>query len=248
MTYKKILISIIVILSYCGAYAQIVTDRPDQTESSSTVHAGALQIESGVLVGDEWSNNTSNRQVLLPTNLFRYGITRVVELRVLNQYEINKSNSNEQFQGFSDIEVGTKIQILKREHINTEIAVLSHLVFPTGSYEIGNEKYGTINKLSISHSLNENLNLGYNIGYNHFGAGVGDLTYSMSLAVGVNNRVGLYIEPFGEFSDLEQFMLNVDGGFTYLITPNFQLDYSFGTGVNNNMNYMSLGGSWLFEK
>ena len=36
----------------CTISAQtIITDRPDQTESSSTVEQGSLQIESGILLG-----------------------------------------------------------------------------------------------------------------------------------------------------------------------------------------------------
>ena len=43
-----------------GLNAQtIVTDRPDQTESSSTVGKGNLQIESGILVGFEEAGNIS---------------------------------------------------------------------------------------------------------------------------------------------------------------------------------------------
>ena len=103
-------IAIIVILTI-GIFsnklnAQIVTDRPDQTESSSTVPKGSLQLESGILIGYEGENQESKRQLLLPTNLFRYGIANWMELRILNQFELLKLGEN-RFEGIGDLEIGT---------------------------------------------------------------------------------------------------------------------------------------------
>lgn len=238
----------ILFVCLCGKlHAQIVTDRPDQTESSSTVPKGALQLESGILIGYEGNNQISTRQVLLPTNLFRYGITGWFELRVLNQFEIIKLG-NQSFEGISDLEIGTKIQLLKKEDINTEIAFITHLLVPTGSTELTNDKFGTVNKLSISHSLTERIGIGYNVGYNYLGTGNGDFTYSLAFGIGVNEKVGVYVEPFGEIINMEEFVANFDAGFTFLANENLQLDFSFGTGINQRMNYVSIGISWLMKK
>lgn len=43
----------LLLLSSVDLKAQIVTDRPDQTESSSTVGKGNLQLETGMLIGFE---------------------------------------------------------------------------------------------------------------------------------------------------------------------------------------------------
>jgi hypothetical protein len=243
---KKILLIIIVFIANKeSTIAQIMTDRPDQTESSSTVPKGALQLESGILVGYEGDNLYTNRQLLLPTNLFRYGITKGVELRVLNQVESIKYG-DQNIQGISDLEIGTKIQLLKNEAKNTEIAFLSHLVLPTGTKGLSRDIYGTINKLCISHSINENIGLGYNIGYNYFDEGNGDITYSISLGIGLTDKVAVYIEPYGEIANIEKHISNFDAGFTYLLNKNTQLDFSFGTSINQEMNYASIGCSWLF--
>ena len=226
--------------------AQIITDRPDQTESSSTVGGGNLQIESGLLMGFEGEIENSNRQILAPTNLFRYGVTKNIEIRFLSQFESLKNNDID-VQGISDIEIGTKIQLLKNENKNTEIAFLSHLIVPTGTKELTNDKYGTINKISISHEVNEKIGIGYNLGYNYFGEGEGDLTYSVALGIGVNDKVGIYIEPYGEMIDFDEYISNFDTGLTYLANDNLQFDFSFGTGINKRMNYISIGFSWLIN-
>jgi len=149
---KETLVLILMIMIFEQINAQIVTDRPDQTESSSTVGIGNLQIESGILVGYTGNEITSVRQILLPTNLLRYGLTQEIELRLLSQFETYKIGDTS-IQGISDLEIGTKIQILQDENKNTEIAFLSHLIVPTGTLELTGDTFGTINKLSISHQL-----------------------------------------------------------------------------------------------
>jgi hypothetical protein len=229
--------------------AQIITDRPDQTESSSTVGGGNLQIESGMVTTFEGGAFEANRQVLAPTTLFRYGITKGVELRFVNQFETRKTRFQDKaVQGISDLEIGTKIQLFQKEGVNTEIALLSHLILPIGSEAFTNGSFGTVNKLSIAHDLSENMALGYNIGYNYFGTGKGDLTYSVALGVGVNDKVGVYIEPYGDLVEFKELVVNFDGGFTYLVNPNLQLDFSFGTSATEQMNYVSAGVSWLIHK
>lgn len=240
---------IILVLSVAELKAQIVTDRPDQTESSSTVGGGNLQIESGILVGFAGEGNASARQVLAPTTLFRYGITKGIELRFVNQFETQKTPlQDKSTQGISDLEIGTKIQLFQKEDVNTEIAFLSHLILPIGATAFTNEKFGVINKLSIAHDLSENMALGYNIGYNYFGTGKGDLTYSVALGVGVNDKVGIYVEPYGDLVEFKDLVVNFDAGFTYLVNPDLQLDFSFGTSATEQMNYVSAGVSWWIHK
>ncbi len=244
---KKISIVLLGLLMFGQLKAQIITDRPDQTESSSTVGNGNLQIETGFQIEFEGDDQNSNRQILAPTNLFRYGITESIEIRLLSQFETLR-NSNISVQGISDLEVGTKIQLLKNENRNTEIAFLSHLVMPTGTKELTIDRIGTINKISISHQVNKNVGVGYNSGYNYFGIGKGNLTYSLALGIGINDKVGIYIEPYGEIMDFDEYISNFDAGMTYLANENTQFDFSFGTGTNKRMNYIAIGFSWLIKK
>jgi len=220
---------------------EIITDRPDQTESSTTIPNKSFQMEMGFGSG----NYNNERLSFLPTALLRYGLSKSIELRFVEQLGVynNKATSTTEF-GLSDIELGLKIQVLKKEDINTEIAFISHLIVPTGSSELTNANYGTINKLAISHGLNNFLDLGYNLGYNYFGTGNGDLTYSLVLGIGLSNRIGMYVETFGEYSDFTEMTSNFDSGFTYLLKENLQLDFSMGLGLTQKMNYFSLGFSW----
>jgi len=229
--------------------SEIITDRPDQTESSTTIPLKSFQIECGVMSGNYNFDNSSQKLLLIPTTLFRYGLTKNIELRLVEQLISfkNEQTSEENF-GLSDLELGAKIQILKNPDINAEIAFISHLVLPTGAISITNENVGTVNKLAISHRLTNFLDLGYNVGYNYFNTEIGYLTYSVALGTGISKRIGAYVETYGEVVEFTDWISNFDSGITYLVRENMQLDFSFGFGLNQKMNYFSVGFSWNTPK
>ena len=215
---KKVnFIALVLCLTVYSVFSQtIITDRPDQTESSSTIEIGSLQIETGILLGFTEDDFTSERQLLAPTTLFRYGITKGIELRVLSQFEsLKDQKSLQKVSGISDLEIGTKLQLFKRENVNTEIAFLSHLILPTGSKGLTNNKFGTINKLSIAHDLSDEMSIGYNIGYDYFGVGNGNLTYSVALGISITESFGIFIEPYGNLIEFDTLEANIDAGITY---------------------------------
>ncbi|HKM93858.1 MAG TPA: transporter [Prolixibacteraceae bacterium] len=239
-------IIILVILGLNLSAQEMVTDRPDQTESSSTIPKNSIQIEMGVLLGND--NEGSSRQLLAPTTLIRYGLTKGIELRLGENIEFNNTKNNPEYVfGVSDLELGAKFQLLKNENINTEIAFLTHLIVPVGSNNLTIGQLGVVNIVAFSHQLNAFMELGYNLGYNYFGAGNGDFTYSSALGISITDKIGTYIEIYGELLEINNFVANFDSGITYLIKPNFQLDLSFGLGLNQKTNYVALGFSWNFN-
>ena len=230
------------------AAQEIITDRPDQTESSSTIQKGNLQIESGLLLeflGEDIS--CSERNILAPTTLIRYGLLDFAELRIVSQIESVKNNSTS-VTGISDLEIGTKLQLLKKEKSLLEIALLSHIIIPTGSKEVSSNTTGSINKLCVSHRSNTNISIAYNLGYNYFGSGKGNPTYSFVLGSAINDKASVYLEPYGELIEFEDNVININSGITYLMKDNFQLDFSFGTGINHIFNYTAIGFSWNIGK
>ncbi len=247
MIKKAIVVFVFLVFSLSIYSQQIVTDRPDQTESSRTIPLRSFQVESGVLFSN--SENGSIKQVLIPSTLLRYGLTKHVELRFVQQFESLKIKANSQKEfGISDIEIGTKIQLFREELITTEIAFLSHLILPTGSDALTADKFGTVNKLAISHELNHRLGLGYNLGYDYLGVGKGDFTYSAALGVGLGEKFGTYLELYGEYEGFSRWGSNFDSGLTYLLKNNLQFDISLGFGLSHKMHYFTLGCSWNIIK
>ncbi len=241
---KRIFLPIVFILFFISqSFAQIATDRPDQTEGATAVGKGVFQIEAGTLLSFTESNDVSFRQIVAPNTLFRYGLLDWIELRLVSNFEMWEA-ADKNWKGISNLEIGTKIWIAGGPDAKTQMAILSHLSVPSGSGEVRSDNYGTINRLSVSHSLTDKLGLGYNLGYSYFGEGSGNLLYTCALGIGVNSKTTIYIEPYGTWVDFDQWEASFDTGFTYLVNPNFQLDFSLGTGLNYRMNYLALGFSW----
>ncbi|NOR29201.1 MAG: hypothetical protein GQ540_11805 [Lutibacter sp.] len=248
ITTKKIVTLVTLFISTWFNAQEIVTDRPDQTESSITVEKGALQIESGV--NFENSNNHAIKSIVGPSTLVRYGISNGIELRFVSQYESTKIEligSSVDYSGFNDLEIGTKVQLFKKENKNIEIAFLSHLILPTAKTNLTTSNFGVINKLAISHVISNKIGLGYNIGYDLIEK-QSALTYSLAFGIALSETIGFYIEPYGSWGESNIFENNFDIGFTYLLNNNFQLDVSYGKGLNNDMEYVSAGFSWKIPK
>ena len=226
---------------------EIVTDRPDQTESAQTVGLANLQIEAG-MVNENISSNISN--FYAPSVLFRYGLSKSLELRIVVQKQFSEIDANEKsnyLSGLNDLEFGAKLQLYKPNKSNTEIAFLSHIVIPTAKEIISTNSIGVVNKLAISHDISNTIGIGYNIGYD-FIEKEHSLTYSIALGIALSNGIGFYVEPYGTMSENGFFENNYDFGCTYLINKNLQLDASYGRGFNNNMEYISAGLSWKIQK
>ena len=251
--FKIVILCLIAITNCIGQ--NIITDRPDQTESSSVINCGAIQVESGILISED--NNINH--LYGPSTLFRIGILKNLELRLLSQYEYQTDN-NFLTKGFNDIELGVKIQLLNNEIKPVEIAFLSHLIIPSGSMGMSEHQIGIVNKLCISHRSTNKLSFAYNLGYDVFhnsdtlDNSNNQLTYSFVSAFEINNKVNIYIEPYGEIitkkptiNQDQAITSNINAGVTYLVNKNLQLDYSFGTGLDNQSNFMSIGCSIKFE-
>lgn len=238
--FKSTLFSSIFLFTLDVSGQEIATDRPDQTECSSSVEKGILQIESGIIL--QLNEVDSNREdnLLLPTTLFRIGLHDFFELRLLVQFERNVFDTKT-FNGFSDLEIGTKIQLYQRDNSPFEMAFLSQLRVPSGTKEVRNTNYAITNKICINHSFSEYFSLGYNLGYLYENKSHSHFTYSFAFNFPLSDKIGVYAEPYGFLQNCEELIANFDSGFTYLFSENLQFDFSFGLGINNSMNYWSAG-------
>jgi len=245
MTINYRLLLILTLFFTSNSYTQnIITDRPDQTESSVTVGKNIFQIESGVLFRESEDNSVNS--FFGPSTLLRYGISKGIELRFVSQYESTKielENEDVHYSGLNDIELGAKIQLLKKSTLNTEIAFLTHVIIPTAKEHLTSNSLGVINKLAISHAISNKIGIGYNIGYD-FIENKSYLTYSLAIGVALSEKLSFYSEPFGVLGESNNFESNFNAGFTYLVTNNFQLDASYGFGINSDMKYISAGFSY----
>ncbi|MBK8699149.1 MAG: transporter [Saprospiraceae bacterium] len=223
-----------------GISQELSTDRPDQTESALTVGQGFIQFETG-WINTQMKNENSTT---LPTLLARIGLSNVFELRLASLYTYGHLEKLK-FRGIGDLEAGVKIQWYNREDLPVKMASMHHLVIPTRAKSISGNEYATIHKLLVAHDLGQDYNLGYNLGYTT--GSDASFTYSIALNKAIAENLSIYAEPFGTASPSSGWILNVDAGLTYLLNDDFQLDASYGLGINQTMNYIAAGFSWRFK-
>ena len=226
---KNYIILIIFSLSFANNFAQISTDRPDQTEGTHVLKNGDFQIESG------WTFNSDGGSL---NNLLRIGTFKGIELRFSTNLISGHEDMTGLFPSLDNLEFGAKFKILDKKETLTKISFLSHLSLST---EYSDNSGGLLNRILVSHELSESFELAYNLGYSkYFEQDNGLLVYSLVIAKSFGN-LGAFVEIFGDSYS------NWDLGITYLIKDNLQADISYGQGINNELSYLSIGAAWNFS-
>ena len=238
-------------------YDAMITDRPDQTESSVLVPKRFLQVETGAFYESLELNNTKIKTTVFNTTLLRYGLLDNLELRVgFSSSEVKQefqgNSLNNVASGFSPLAIGVKIGVAQEKGILPEIAFLNHVNFPfLASQDFKTKSTGIDFRFSFAHTLSEKSSLGYNMGM----AWDGDITtanyvYTIAYGYSISDKVGAFIEIYGDLPEDSHFNHFWDTGLTYLINDTIQLDVSGGTGLSKNTQdlYVSAGISFRLPK
>jgi hypothetical protein len=228
--------------------ADLVTDRPDVTESALTVPRGSTQMELGARWLVERSSDARLGIVEVPGTLVRFGAWDRLEVRLAWEgwvgTSIDVSRQRRRADGFADPEVGVKWAIVPPVEGGTEVALLAHLTLPAGNEIVGAPAVDPSARLAVAHSLGERASLGWNVGYEARSidggtdAGtrrLGRWVYAASLGFDLSPRWGTFVESFGDLpaSDPGPAVHALDGGVTCLIAPRVQLDVSVGVGLSH---------------
>ncbi|MCH7761320.1 transporter, partial [candidate division TA06 bacterium] len=201
-----------------GRTEELVTDRPDQTESSVVVPRGFIQIESGWIYteNDDVAGDVIQTHQL-PSSLLRVGVLDNVELR-LGMDGWNWKRGGVREKDFGDIEVGTKIHLVDEKSWRPETALLASLSIPTDG-----EGLDPAFRATFSHTLSDRLSTGTNLGVSwstEEDPNQADFNYTTVLGVSLLSGVSMFVEFFGdvpiESSTSRSAAHSFDGGFTVL--------------------------------
>lgn len=211
----------------------LVTDRPDFTESASTVSPGLLQLEAGYT----FSRSGSDRQHDVGETLLRIGVRERIELRLGVPTFTVLNGDPEDVDGFGDASLGLKVALSGGDDGGApETALLVATSVPTGEDGLGASGLRPGATLALGWSLPKELGLGVNLGYERFeseGRDLGRAKGSVALGVPLSPTVGAFLEGFllvPEGSRPERPF--ADTGFTVLLSPDLQLDVRAGVGLD----------------
>lgn len=239
------------LIAFSQQSGRMETDRPDQTESPSIVKHRYIQAE----LGFNMERNGSLTTLVLPTVLWKYGLSKDVELRLitqLNSEELQRSPTagKSSATGLLPVEFGGKLSLWEERGLLPKTSVIAQVGIPTFAsayYRVS--KYTPGFRFTMQHTLSERVGIGYNLGVEwsdevHTPFWI----YTFGPGYNVGKRGYAYIELFGEFHQYLAPHHNLDAGFAYYISDNAKLDISSGFNLENtNAFYIALGFSLRFK-
>lgn len=222
----------------------IQTDRPDQTETPAIVPKGMFQVETGFSIQKNAANSTTQT---LPSTLWKYGVNEHFELRLITEFT-NEKVLDEKISGFNPILIGCKIKIADEKGIVPKTSFIGHISLPNAaSKEFKSEYFAPEFRFVMQHTLSKKMSFSYNLGAEWDGfSPEPTFIYTVATGYSITEKIGSYIELFGFAPQQQTANHNFDGGFTYLISPNFMVDASAGIGITENApdHYWALGFSF----
>jgi len=231
--------------SVWGQAPSLVTDRPDQTESSETVAPGYVQLEFG------WTHVEDDEDVdvkadSFPETLIRIGVIENLEFRFgfdgyIWQEVDSGASPSQRDDGAGDLEIGLKYKLWQEDGWLPQTALLAGTTLPAGARAFSSERLDPSVRLACSHTLTETVGFGYNLAgiWQTEEDAIGDrdttasVAYSAVLGIALSERLGTFIEFFGEAPTATGKPANsLDAGLTYLIADNLQIDVLAGTALS----------------
>jgi hypothetical protein len=246
----------------------IATDRPDQTESPFIVPVKMIQVETGYQVENDKVNGVKIKNYTYNTTLLKYGASKNIEFRLIAEYlgtsiiDKQKDISNKRTNGMNSITIGSKIFICEQKGLLPKTSLITHLELPYFGSSIFKVKHLAPRfRFLMQHTISDRVAFSYNLGGEWDGSSQNaTLIYTASLGIGLVTNLGMFIEAYGfvtensnsksEFNGSFMNDHRLDGGLTYLLNKNLQLDVSGGIGISkiSPVSFLSCGVSWRFSR
>lgn len=227
----------------------LVTDRPDATESPTTIAPGFIQVETGGFYERFDDNSVKTELFTYNTTLLRLGLLDNLELRIGWDFVEGKTSVNGNrlpnvTSGFNPLLLGTKIAIAEEKGWRPEIGVLGHIYLPfTASTDYRPETTGVDFIFSFAHTLSEQSSLGYNIGARwEDDSPEASYLYSLSYGHTITDTFGAYLEMYGNVPEDNKANHLWNTGLTYLISNNVQLDATVGSSITDGQDLLLSAG------
>jgi hypothetical protein len=233
------------------AQERIDTDRPDQTESSAIVPKGWFQAEIGFQIDKEGKN----RQWLHPSALWKYGLAKWIELRLITEMttlDLPGSIAGRYKEtGFLPLQFGVKVKLFEEKGIIPQTSLIMHNSFSSiASEKFRDNKWAPNFRFVMSNDISRNISLGYNLGAEWDGETTKPRwLYTFAPALNVGEKWRVYVESYGYWGSGHAPDHNLAGGIIYFLTPDVQFDLSPSFGLTEAAvdRYITVGLSFRFR-
>jgi len=214
---------------------EIETDRPSETETTSTVPRGHFQMESGLEHEQEGEEAST---FYIPSTLWKFGLFENLELRIITELAREKQHENA-ITGLKPVTVGFKLKLWDESGILPEGSLLPQVALHKIASKEFQEAYPAPEiRLLLKNKLSEKIELGYNIGAEWEGdSGRPTYQYTICPNFTLTEKLKTFIEAYGFLPRQEHPDHWVDGGFLFLLSRNVQLDIAAGYELTANNDY-----------
>lgn len=221
---------------------ELITDRPDFTESAIVVPRGSTQVEGGLTLIE----GEGDFEVLSgPELLVRWGWTDRIELRFGLPDWINPNRGPS---GLGDGSLGAKWQ-LGPTASGWDVGLIGTVAVPIGEAGFTSDAFDPSLILTLGRDLASGWGLGTQVSAGRESAGDDEVAiWAGTLVVGrdLSSRIGVFVELAAENVEGEETALLAHHGYTFLARNNLQFDIHFGVGLSDGApdSLIGAGVSW----
>ncbi len=226
--------------------APLTPDRPGFGDGTSVVAPGTFQLEGGYAF-ERTGGRTGH---VIGQLLGRVGVNEWLEIRpAFNSYVIRERQRQENVSGFEDAGVGLKARLVPGDGVplgRPQIALVASASLPTGDEEAGLGSGGSLftAKLAADWLLSPAAALSVNAGYDAFtaddpGGGRALVTATLSGSLAGAGGTGAYVGYAGFYGEENESY--IEGGFTYLLNADTQIDANGGALVDDQTRSYFIG-------
>jgi hypothetical protein len=227
--------------------SEIVTDRPDVTESSIVVPKGTVQMENGLT----WTTDHGFQTFDLSESLMRLGVSARTEIRfVVPNYLGGIAGPDPT--GFGDVALGMKQQLGPLPG-GFDLSVIAAVSLPTGASRVSSHGYDPFIKFPWSKELHAGWSIGgmQSLFWNTGGGkrnGVWEPTFYIEREI--TTPWDVFAEYAGDFAQSGGPREIAHFGTAYRLTPRQQVDFHFAFGVSQAApsRFFAVGYSFRIDK
>jgi hypothetical protein len=225
--------------------SEIDTDRPDTTNSSTTVPIGSFQLENGINVAD-WSGGTRFDGT---TSRIRLGIAHCGEILVdLPDYSISPAGAG--VKGFTGIAPAGKAE-LQGLPGGLQIAVVAGISLPTGARSNNGQSYKPYLQIPWSQDLVDDWSLHGMLTQTWIPGQLSDSLFeeTLSLQRDIGERLDAFVEYVGDYSNHQGPSQVLNFGGAWRFTDLQQIDFHAGFGFTKQApnSYIGIGYSFRLD-
>jgi hypothetical protein len=223
--------------AFAGDVRDFAPDRPSRSDSPFTVPDGFVQFESDLV---NYTHTGQVLQALDPT--FKFGLTNVTDIEVQLGGLISQQNVNETAEGFGDVVVRAKLNLVGDDGGTITAALIPYAKIPTARAPIGNGQVeGGINApvlFTLPYSFSLTVEPEVSVLKNALNDGKqASFTGVVNLGRNIFGNLSGFVEIYDQtYTDRATKGPDVtfDYGLAYLVTPAIQQDAGANVGLNRS--------------